>query len=97
HVEVMTVRDDEVWVGGRFDQIGGELRRNLAALDATSGAPSLMRLDPDGEVLAIATGANDVYVGGGFRNIDGFPHSGIAAIVMPRKRPLAGLRTNESS
>lgn len=97
HVVVMTVRDDEVWVGGTFDRIGGEPRRNLAALDATSAVPSSMRLDPDGEVLAIATGANDVYVGGPFRSVGGFPHSGIIAIVMPRDRPLARLKANESS
>ena len=97
HIKVLTVRDREVWAGGRFGGIGGEPRRNLAVLDAISGAPTALRLDPDGDVDAIETSENSVYIGGGFRTLDGFPHSGVAAVVMPRERMQAGSMTTESS
>jgi len=96
-VGVLTVRDDEVWVGGSFSRIGGEPRSNLAVLDATSGVPSPLRLDPDGVIEAIETSGDTVYVGGAFRTLDGFPHCGVAALFVPRHRTLAGLTRAASS
>jgi hypothetical protein len=96
-VGVLTVRGDEVWVGGGFNRIGGEPRLNLAVLDATSGVPSPLRLDPDGVVEAIETSGDTVYVGGGFRTLEGFPHCGVAALFVPRDRTLAGLTRSASS
>jgi hypothetical protein len=85
HVEALTVRDDEVWVGGDFNRIGGQPRANLAVLDATTGTPSPLRFDPDGVVETIATSGDTVYVGGGFRSFGVWPVGGIAAVVMPRE------------
>jgi len=96
-VGVLTVRDAEVWVGGGFNRIGGEPRLNLAVLDATSGIPSPLRFDPDGVVDAIETSGDTVYIGGAFRTLEGFPHCGVAALVVPRDRTLAGLARSASS
>ncbi|MEX0753636.1 MAG: hypothetical protein WD556_00765 [Actinomycetota bacterium] len=70
---------DRIFVGGAFDEIGGEDRRNLAAVDATTGQvvdPWSAR--PSASVLAIATSGTRVFVGGRFSTISGVsrPHLG---------------------
>jgi len=89
-VSVLTVRGDELWVGGDFKQIGGEPRANLAMFDATSGIVSPLQLDLDDVVAAIETSGDTVYVGGAFQSLAGFPHCGITAIVVPRDDLHAG-------
>ena len=87
-VRVLAVRGDEVWVGGAFKTIGGDERTNLAVLDAVSGVPSPLALDPDGQVDEILIAGDAVYIGGWFRNLGGVPRCGIAALALPH----AGLR-----
>jgi hypothetical protein len=81
-IRALAVRGGEVWVGGAFTTIGGRQRTNLAVLDAVSGVPSPLTLDPDGEVGEIVVSGDAVYVGGAFRNLGGMPRCGIAALAM---------------
>ena len=60
-----------VYLGGTFTHVGAAARKNLAAVDATTGAviggfhaPAL-----NAGVMAIAPGANGLYVGGAFTTV----------------------------
>jgi hypothetical protein len=56
-------------VGGAFDKIGGQARRNLAALDAGSGSVSGWDPAPDDNVYAILPACGTVYAGGAFQHV----------------------------
>jgi hypothetical protein len=59
-----------IYIGGTFSGMGGQLRRNLAALDA-SGQATGWAPDPDSYVYALALSADGktLYVGGNFQTI----------------------------
>lgn len=92
-----------LYVGGSFAAIGGASRRNLAAVDAATGAalPG-WRADPNSRVDALAVGGNGrVFVGGIFssvRNATGaaWPRAHLAALdpgsgnVVPSWAPATG-------
>jgi trimeric autotransporter adhesin len=71
-----------LYVGGSFTSIGGQVRRNLAALDATSGAASAW--DPVGagfaNVAAIVSRGATVLVGGGFSTLGGATRANLAEV-----------------
>ncbi len=83
---VMALAADEhsVYVGGEFDMIGGgtgvQPRRNLAAVDATTG--DVTAWDPDGNayVSALALSGNTLYAGGHFSRMGGQVRDAIAAV-----------------
>jgi Domain of unknown function (DUF5122) beta-propeller len=74
------VTDDEVFIGGRFDQVGGTPQVNLARLSRlgalTPFNPRLSALR--GGVLALATSSSTLYVGGSFQEMGGRPRMGYA-------------------
>ncbi len=76
----LTIVGDTLYVGGKFDSIGGETRANLAALDATTGLATDWNPDPDGWVFIIVAEGNEIYVGGAFFTIGGETRSGIAEL-----------------
>lgn len=80
-VSSLTVHDGVLYVGGRFDQVGGVARHNLAAFDIASGA--LLPWDPNvsgAGVSDIAIVADTMFVAGGFQAIGGQPRVNLAAI-----------------
>jgi hypothetical protein len=85
-----------VYLGGSFSSVispdGGATlpRRNLAVLDASTGAPLAVHPDPNGTVRAIATDGTRVFVGGSFTSIGGTGRSRIAALDPGSGAPLAG-------
>lgn len=90
-----------LWVGGRFTEIGGVARRNLAALDASTGAV-LPRFDPgvvDGPVEDLRLVDGRLWVAGGFGSVDGRAQPGLATLApvsgrfLPfMRRPVTGLQ-----
>ncbi|HTT57728.1 MAG TPA: hypothetical protein VMF63_11505, partial [Opitutaceae bacterium] len=78
-VWTLAVAGSNVYAGGSFSSIGGQPRRNLAALDVRTGKATL---DPkaDGGVFALAASGSILYVGGAFSSIGGQPHHYIAAL-----------------
>ncbi|MGH2981429.1 MAG: hypothetical protein ACRDKV_05240, partial [Solirubrobacterales bacterium] len=52
----------------------------MAAIDATSGTPTSWNPAPDSAVHAIAVDWPNVYLGGGFSQVDGQQRAGIAAV-----------------
>ena len=64
---------DTIFAGGYFTWIGGQRRRYIAALDATTGAALAWNPDADWPVKKIAVSGGTIYAGGGFSRIGGQP------------------------
>ncbi|HEX3020080.1 MAG TPA: hypothetical protein VHP36_07245 [Chitinispirillaceae bacterium] len=63
-----------------FDSLGGQPRRNFAAIDAQTGNAIDWNPNPHGVINAIAACQNIVYVGGEFDNIGGVKRRNMAAL-----------------
>ena len=79
-----------IYVGGNFTEVhenGGEgpgvlARKNLAAFDATTGAPTAWAPSANGEVLALAASPDGkrIYAGGKFTSVNSSSRGRLAAI-----------------
>lgn len=75
-----------IYAGGTFNNIGGQTRKNLAAIDTVSGAlmdwnPSVIPpVDCKAQVNTMAISGMTLYVGGFFASINGQPRSNLAAV-----------------
>lgn len=79
----IAVSDTQLYLGGLFDSMGDwQLRRNLMALDLTTGQPTAWTPHVEGMLTidALAILDSTVYVGGTFGGINGEPRAGLAAI-----------------
>jgi hypothetical protein len=85
-VNTIVVNGNTVFVGGAFDNIGGQRRRSIAALDATTGAatgwdPGTLGWDvAGGEVKSMTLVDSLLYVGGDFGEIGGAYRVCLAAV-----------------
>lgn len=88
-VSALAVSGRTVYVGGLYDKIGGQVRTNLAALDAVTGAvtswnPAINHFGASffglNQVCALAVSGSTVYVGGGFSDIGGLYRNNLAAL-----------------
>lgn len=73
--------NEVIYIGGRFDDLGGNARPGLAAINAVDG--SLLAWSPavnNGTVTAIAKSGDTVFVGGTFTQINGQTRNRIAAL-----------------
>lgn len=70
-VYALEVIGDTLYVGGKFNAIGGVARRNLAAIDLTSNTVTDWHPKPNREVWQIAPGptADTVYIAGKFTKL----------------------------
>ena len=87
YVSALAVSGSTVYVGGRFSEVGGQLRSALAAIDAETGTvgawnpnPVYHHSYPYPYVWALAVQGDTVYVGGSFDAIGGQEHSYLAAV-----------------
>jgi len=69
-----------VYVGGEFDQVGGQDRSNIAAVDLATGATTTWDPQASGTVLALARRSADIYVGGRFARVGGAEMQKVAAV-----------------
>ena len=80
-VAVLKISGNRLFVGGRFANVGGAERRNLAALDLATGiATSWNPGTSEGEVLDLAVQGRTVFIGGQFLSAAGAPRFNLAAI-----------------
>ncbi len=79
-VQALRVSGDTVYAGGLFNSVGGKPRRNVAAVDATTGRTTDWNPNPDDPVSALAVAGQRVYAGGSFHSIGGQPRSYLAAL-----------------
>jgi trimeric autotransporter adhesin len=69
-----------VYVGGEFSEIAGEARRNLVALDASTGALTSWNPQVNAPVRALVLTDSTIYIAGHFGAVNGQPRSRIAAL-----------------
>jgi len=81
-VNALALSGTTVYAGGDFGFIGGQVRRNIVALDATVNMNNALAWDPDanGPVNALMMDGSIVYAGGFFNQIGGQTRSGMAAL-----------------
>ena len=81
-VRSLGVEDGKVFIGGNFTAVGGEPRKNLAAVDANTGAVSSFAPAVGGAtsyVYALQASGSKLYIGGGFKNVDRASRGNLAA------------------
>jgi hypothetical protein len=80
-VSTVTVSDDgtKVFVGGTFNNIRGQERHNLAAVDPT-GALDTWNPNANGAVAALSASGAQVYAGGAFQGLGAVPRTYLAAL-----------------
>lgn len=85
-VNALAYAGDILYVGGRFDEIGGENRSGLAAVSAAGQVlpwrPSIgiSENNADVEIFTIAVHNDTAYISGAFTHVGGFNRYGLAAI-----------------
>ncbi|HVP15659.1 MAG TPA: hypothetical protein VMS88_08945, partial [Terriglobales bacterium] len=86
YVYALAVSESTVYAGGEFTSIGGQARKFIAALDATTGAATAWDPNAGGigsvyaSVYALAVDGSTVYAGGYFTSIGGQTRNHIAAL-----------------
>ncbi len=80
YVRGLVVRGETVYACGAFTMIGGELRNNIAALDATTGMATSWNPYANTLVTSLAVSSGIVYAGGTFTEMGGLPRNRLAAI-----------------
>jgi hypothetical protein len=82
-VRALEVWGGKVYIGGNFAAVGGQPRRNLAAVDAATGTVSPFSAtvgDSTSLVYALAADASRLYVGGTFARVNGAIRGKLAAV-----------------
>jgi hypothetical protein len=79
-VFALALSGNTLYVGGRFNHIGGETRDHLAAFDVTNGRLTDWAPDANGYVYGIFAPGDTIYVGGTFGRIGGESRACIAAL-----------------
>lgn len=79
-VQALRVADDLMYVGGRFTEVGGQARDNLAALDRVAGLATGFTIPTNDTVFTLFDDGRRLYVGGLFTTIAGQPRGRLAAI-----------------
>ena len=80
HIHAIVLSGSTVYVGGSFTSIGGQQRRGIAALNASTGQATSWNPNASNWVRAIAIKGTTVYVGGRFTSIGGQSRNALAAI-----------------
>jgi len=77
-VNAMLIASNQVFIGGFFTNVSGQIRSNLAALDLPTGTVLDWAPNPSGTIFALATWNDRLFVGGGFTNINGLSQTNFA-------------------
>ncbi|MGH7595115.1 MAG: T9SS type A sorting domain-containing protein [bacterium] len=80
HIYAIVVSGSTVYVCGNFTSIGGQQRRGIAALEASTGQATSWNPDASSIVRTLAIKDTTVYVGGIFDSIGGQSRKYLAAI-----------------
>ncbi|HEU4717144.1 MAG TPA: T9SS type A sorting domain-containing protein [Bacteroidia bacterium] len=90
--------NEVIYLGGKFNDAGGNTRNGLAAVDAVTG--SLLPLNVNvggGEVLSIAKSGDTLFIGGTFSSVNSMARKRIAALSAATGNLLPAFSTGTSS
>jgi hypothetical protein len=80
-VQTILVNGSTVYLGGSFTTVGGTSIKDLAAVDATSGALTTgFKPKPNGAVFGLALQSGELYVGGSFTKLGGGTVGSLGAV-----------------
>ncbi len=82
NVLAIGVLGSTVYLGGEFEEVGGDADHNYAAAVTTAGTLTDWNPDPNDYVHAIGVLGSTVYLGGEFTNVGGNPNLDYAAAVV---------------
>jgi hypothetical protein len=72
---------NHIYLGGYFENVGGETRNNIARILTTTGAVDLdWNPNLDGSILGMEIINSSIFIGGSFNNVGGTPRSKLAKI-----------------
>lgn len=83
---VLSPDGSRLYIGGRFDAVNGEKRRNVAAIDTSDGSviasfkPRVGSLKNQVFSLLLSPDGSTLYIGGKFGKVTGVVHTNIAAV-----------------
>ncbi len=80
NVYALLADGDAVYIGGSFSSLGDAGVRNLAVVNATTGAVSDWRPNPDEAVYTLSKAGDQIIVGGNFTSIAGTPRNRLASV-----------------
>ncbi|MEI6624396.1 MAG: IPT/TIG domain-containing protein, partial [Actinomycetes bacterium] len=83
----IVVNGSSVYLGGYFQNVGGQARDYLAEVDSTTGTATDWNPSPDYWVFGLGVSGNSVYAGGDFGNVGGQARSRLAAISRTSGQP----------
>ncbi len=69
-----------LYIGGYFSSLGGEIRKNISAINAETGGLLLWNPALSESPSIIFTSGSQVYIGGNFYSVNGVVRNGLAAI-----------------
>ena len=87
-VHTLAILDDRLYIGGEFDSVAGQPRKNLAAVSVTTNELLPWDPRPDSTVFALAVNAGRVVVGGAFHGLGSEVHNRLGAIDLGTGTPL---------
>jgi hypothetical protein len=79
-VYALQLSDGLVYVGGRFEQVGGQPRQNVAAVDQGAGFVTDWNVPANDTVWTFFDAGRHLYIGGMFTTIGGQTRAGLASI-----------------
>jgi hypothetical protein len=71
-----------IFVGGRFSTLAGAHRRNIGAVDASTGSVTRFHANTNGPVLALCRYRSRLYLGGDFTTVRQQPRYHVAAVAL---------------
>ncbi|MBK8870964.1 MAG: T9SS type A sorting domain-containing protein [Elusimicrobia bacterium] len=84
YINAMVKKGDVIYLGGKFDSVGGEPRSNLAAINTKgellSWAPQLQTVDYGNGVNSMVVSGDQIIVAGEFTSVNDKPRKNVAAI-----------------
>ncbi|MBN2148809.1 MAG: hypothetical protein JW726_15585 [Anaerolineales bacterium] len=86
-VTAITSHSDVVYIGGDFDQVGGQDHGYIAAIDASNGAALSWDPQLNNSVSALAATPDAVLAGGRFTSLGGVERSSLAALDLRTGEP----------
>lgn len=79
-INTIAVDGNTLYVGGRFDNMGGLQRNHAAAFDRTTGNITNWDPEPSSIVHVIRVNSGNVYMAGEFPSVGSYMRNGIAAV-----------------